>query len=118
MKKWTRERTVHVGELYLTSSESVDYEGQYTIVAQVLSIVSMDTPFEAVRQISKLSKFVVTCVRNKDESLSIYISLFTSHAHSYLNLINSPQDGKDSHTFAVTLLTNARVASQVFTIFV
>lgn len=84
-------------------------------IEKILAIIAKDSTTDSISRMTKLTKDTNACVRLDGESLKYFIERFTLPAASYLNMINADQNSAESQNFAITMISNGNLPSQVFT---
>lgn len=84
-------------------------------MSNIFLIVAKDSATDRINRLANLTREAHACERSDRESLKAYIERFSDPAAAYLNMVDADSSSAESQNFAVAMINNARLPSQVYT---
>lgn len=108
------EKQANTGEvdLYIGDDSLV---GQLREVEKIMILVARDSATDRINRLTKLFREAHACKRKSGEVLKDFIERFSEPAAGYLNMSHADQTSAESQKFAIALISNDNLPSQVFT---
>ena len=86
----------------------------FKLVENIFQLVAKDSPTDGIRSLSRISKDIHQCIREKNDKPHIFARKYQEMAKQYLNLCSAGQGATESQNFAILLFENAKLQSGTF----
>lgn len=106
------DKHIESGDLLVDPLDAAYLQSKVQVVDDIIAIVAKDSPADAIKRLTNLSKLATECTKWNDESISHYVESFVAPAQSHHNIPNADRTYCNSQTLAMTRLTNANISSQ------